>query len=113
MEPRRAYRDLGGEGYLAGKGDKDGACGGKAYANVKGAASQHQGDMMDPFGTAAGADLNPNDPGYRVALRDLQNADVLRLWQSPNLDHISATLMGTNPQYQVTSEGARGIAASM
>ena len=67
------------------------------------------GAVVDPFIAAAGVELNPTDPGYRVAMRELLEAGVLK--PRPDLDHQAASIMGANPQYEVTPEGVRRIAS--
>ena len=71
------------------------------------------GAFVDPFIAAAqapSADLDPNDPMFRVALHELLEAEVLRHSTAP--EHLSASMKGTNPQFEVTSEGARRIIES-
>jgi hypothetical protein len=71
------------------------------------------GDLVDPFIAAAqapSADLDPNDPMFRVALHELLEAEVLRHSTAP--EHLSASIKGTNPQFEVTPEGARRIIES-
>jgi len=66
------------------------------------------GAVVDPFIAAAGVELNPTDPGYRVAMRELLEAGVLK--PRPDLDHQAASIMGANPQYEVTPEGEHRFA---
>ena len=71
------------------------------------------GDFVDPFIAAAQApsvELAPNDPMFRVALHELLEAEVLRHSTAP--EHISASIKGTNPQFEVTPEGAQRIIES-
>ena len=71
------------------------------------------GDSVDPIIAAAqfpDADLNPNDPMVRVALHELLEAEVLRHSTAP--EHLSASLKGTNPQFEVSPEGAQRIIES-
>jgi hypothetical protein len=71
------------------------------------------GEFVDPFIAAAlapGADLDPNDPMFRVALHELLEAEVLKHSTAP--EHLSASIKGTNPQFEVTPEGARWIMES-
>jgi len=71
------------------------------------------GDFVDPFITAAqapSADLDPNDPMFRVALHELLEAEVLRHSTAP--EHLSPSIKGMNPQFEVTPEGARRIIES-
>jgi hypothetical protein len=71
------------------------------------------GEFIDPFIAAAlasGADLDPNDPMFRVALHELLEAEVLKHSTAP--EHLSASIKGTNPQFEVTPEGARWIMES-
>ena len=71
------------------------------------------GDFVDPFIAAAqasGADLDPNDPMFRAALHELLEAEVLRHSTAP--EHLTASIKGTNPQFEVTPEGARRILES-
>ena len=67
------------------------------------------GDFVDPFiaAQASGADLEPNDPMFRVALHELLEAEVLRHSTAP--EHLTASIKGTNPQFEVTPEGAQRI----
>ena len=65
------------------------------------------GDFVDPFIAAAqvpSADLDPNDPIFRVALHELLEAEVLRHSTAP--EHLTASIKGTNPQFEGTPEGA-------
>jgi hypothetical protein len=55
-------------------------------------------------------DLDPNDPMFRVALHELLEAEVLRHSTAP--EHLSASIKGTNPQFEVTPEGAQRIIES-
>ena len=71
------------------------------------------GDFVDPFIAAAqvpSADLDPNDPMFRVALHELLEAEVLR--HSTTSEHLTASIKGMNPQFEVTPEGARRIIES-
>ena len=71
------------------------------------------GDYVDPFIAAAqapSADLDPNDPMFRVALHELLEAEVLMHSTAP--EDLSASIKGTNPQFEVTPEGARRIIES-
>jgi len=68
------------------------------------------GDYVDPFAAAAGVGLNPNDPGFRIGLHELLEAEVLRHSTAP--EHLSASIKGTNPQFEVTPEGAQRIIES-
>ena len=72
------------------------------------------GDFVDPFIAAAqapSADLDPNDPMFRVALHELLlEAEVLRHSTAP--EHLTASMKGTNPQFEITSEGTRRIIES-
>ena len=60
------------------------------------------GDLVDP--------LDPNDPMFRVALHELLEAEVLRHSTAP--EHLTASIEGMNPQFEVTPEGARRIIES-
>ena len=71
------------------------------------------GDFVDPFIAVAQApnvDLDPKDPMFRVALHELLEAEVLRHSTAP--EHLSASIKGTNPQFEVTPEGAQRIIES-
>jgi hypothetical protein len=71
------------------------------------------GELVDPFIAAArtpGADLDPNDPMFRVALHELLEAEMLRHSTAP--EHLTASIKGTNPQFEVTPEGVRWIMES-
>ena len=71
------------------------------------------GDDVDPFIAAAqfpDADLNPNDPMFRVAMHELLEAEVLRHSTAP--EHLSASVEGPNRQFEVTPEGAQRIIES-
>ena len=70
------------------------------------------GDFVDPFvaAQAAGAGLDSNDPMFRVALHELLEAEMLRHSTAP--EHLTASIKGTNPQFEVTPEGARWIMES-
>jgi len=71
------------------------------------------GDFVDPFIAAAqapSADLDPNDPLFRAVLHELLEAEVLRHSTAP--EHLSASIEGKNPQFEVTLEGARRIIES-
>jgi hypothetical protein len=71
------------------------------------------GDFVDPFAAAAqdpGTDLNPNDPMFRVVLHELLEAEVLRHSTAP--EHLTASVKGMNPQFEVTPEGAQRIIES-
>jgi hypothetical protein len=70
------------------------------------------GDFVDPFiaAQAPGADLDSNDPMFRMALHELLEAEVLRHSTAP--EHLTASIKGTNPQFEVTPEGARRIIES-
>ena len=71
------------------------------------------GDFVDPFIAAAqapSADLEPNDPMFRVALHELLEAEMLRHSTAP--EHLSTSIKGTNRQFEVTPEGARWIMES-
>lgn len=71
------------------------------------------GDFVDPFIAAAqapGADLDSNDPMFRMALHELLEAEVLRHSTAP--EHLTASVKGTNPQFEVTPEGAQRITES-
>ena len=70
------------------------------------------GDFVDPFiaAQAPSADLDPNDPMFRVALHELLETEVLRHSTAP--EHLAASIKGTNPQFEVTPEGARRIIES-
>jgi hypothetical protein len=71
------------------------------------------GDDVDPFTAAAqfpDADLNPNDPMFRVALHELLETEVLRHSTSP--EQLTASVKGTNPHFEVTPEGALRIVES-
>jgi hypothetical protein len=71
------------------------------------------GDFVDPFIAAAqdpSVDLDPNDPMFRAALHELLEAEVLRHSTAP--EHLSASIKGTNPQFEVTPEGAQRIIES-
>ena len=71
------------------------------------------GGFVDLFIAAAqapSADLDPNDPMFRVALHELLETEVLRHSTVP--EHLSASIKGTNPQFEVTPEGARRIIES-
>jgi len=72
------------------------------------------GDFVDPFIAAAqapSADLYPNDPMFRVALHELLEAEVLRHSTAP--EHLSASIQGTNRQFEVTPQGAQRIIGSL
>jgi hypothetical protein len=65
------------------------------------------GDFVDPFVAAAqapDADLNPNDPMFRVALHELLEAELLNHSTAP--EHLTAAGKGMNPHFEVTLEGA-------
>lgn len=71
------------------------------------------GDFVDPFIAAAqtsSAELDPNDPMFRVALHELLEEEVLRHSTAP--EHLSASIKGTNLQFEITSVGARRIIES-
>ena len=71
------------------------------------------GSFVDPFIAAAqapSADLNPSDRMFRVALHELLEAEVLR--HSTASEHLSASIKGMNPQFEVTPEGVRRIIES-
>ena len=71
------------------------------------------GDDVDPFIAATqfpDADLNPDDPMFRVALHELLETEVLRHSTAP--EHLSASGEATNPQFEVTPEGAQRIVES-
>ena len=71
------------------------------------------GDFVNPFIAAVqtpGEDLDPNDPMFRVALHELLEAEVLRHSTVP--EHLTASIKGMNPQFEVTPEGARRIIES-
>jgi len=71
------------------------------------------GDFVDPFIVAArapSADLDPNDPMFRLALHELLEAEVLRHSTAP--EHLSASVKGMNPQFEVTPEGVQRIVES-
>ena len=70
------------------------------------------GDLVDPFiaAQAPSADLEPNDPMFRVALHELLEAEVWRHSTAP--EHLIASIEGMNPQFEVTPEGARRIIES-
>jgi hypothetical protein len=77
------------------------------YPDVK------SGDSVDPFIAAAqfpDADLNPNEPMFRIALHELLEAEVLRHSTAP--EHLSASVKGMNPQFEVTAEGVQRIVES-
>ena len=67
------------------------------------------GAMVDPYLAADVAALNPVDPAYSVALRELLDADVLR--RSLKFDHLTTTI-DMHQHYEVTSEGARQIGSA-
>jgi hypothetical protein len=71
------------------------------------------GDDVDPFIAAAQfpeTDLDPDDPMFRVALHELLEAEVLRHSTSP--EQLTASVKWTNPQFEVTAEGAQRIVES-
>ena len=55
--------------------------------------------MVDVYLAADVAALNPDDPVYSVALRELLNTEVLR--RSPKFDHLTATI-DVHQHYEVT-----------
>ena len=55
--------------------------------------------MVDGYLAADVAALNPDDPVYSVALRELLNTQVLR--RSPKFDHLTATI-DVHQHYEVT-----------
>jgi len=69
-------------------------------------------DLVDPFvaAQAPGADLDSNDPMFRMALHELLEAEVLRHSTAP--EHLSASIKVMNPQFEVTPEGAQRIIES-
>ena len=68
-------------------------------------------DQFIPAAQASSADLDPNDPMFRVALHELLEAEVLRHSTAP--EHLTASIKGTNPQFEVTLEDARRIIESL
>jgi hypothetical protein len=66
------------------------------------------GSVVDPFGAVADVGLDPHDPGFRVGLHELLEADVLRHSTAP--EHLTPSTMGMNPRFEVTSEGEARIA---
>jgi len=66
------------------------------------------GDYVDPFAAAAGVGLNPNDPGFRIGLHELLEAEVLRHSTAP--EHLTAAVRGMSPHFEVTPEGEMQIA---
>jgi len=56
------------------------------------------------------ADLNPNDPMFRVALHELLEDEVLRHSTAP--EQLTASVKGMNPQFEVTAEGVQWIVES-
>jgi len=65
------------------------------------------GKMVDPYIAACNAALDPDDPGYNAALRELLEAEVLR--HSPEFDNLTTRVVNMNQHYEVTPEGARTI----
>jgi hypothetical protein len=65
--------------------------------------------MVDVYLAADVAALNPDDPVYSVALRELLNTEVLR--RSPKFDYLTATI-DAHQHYEVTPEGARQVGSA-
>jgi len=76
------------------------------YPDVK------SGVFVDSFIAAQfpDADLNPNDPMFRVALHELLEDEVLRHSTAP--EQLTASVKGMNPQFEVTAEGVQWIVES-
>ena len=70
------------------------------------------GDLVDPFVAvqASAWGLDSSDPMFRMALHELLEAGVLRHSTAP--EHLSASIKGMNPQFEVTPEGAERIIES-
>ena len=70
------------------------------------------GDFVDPFVAAQtpGAGLDSDDPTFRMALHELLEAEVLRHSTAP--EHLSESIKGMNPRFEVTLEGVQRIIES-
>ena len=68
------------------------------------------GSEVDPYAAAAtsGEGIDPDDPVYRVGVRELLEAGVLSPMETPSLP---SGIAGANRPYRVTPEGELQIAA--
>ena len=65
------------------------------------------GMAVDPYTSAYDAGLPVDSPGYDAALDELVDAYVLR--RAVEAERLLSNVQGLNPQYEITTEGARAI----